>query len=96
MADHFLALSPDEIFEIAERAGGDPAIVRPRGDEAVGIVTESLDSYRQIVERVTEVLTDQLDLPDFDAWLELYRSRPAEVESRLLGLWREVPGEETR
>jgi hypothetical protein len=96
VADHFLALSPDEIFEIAERAGGtDPrAGDRPFSHQATGVVMESLDSYRQIVERVTEVLTEQLDLPDFGAWLDLYRRKPAEVESRLLGLWRDVPDED--
>lgn len=42
-----------------------------------------------LVQRVTEVLTEQLDLPTFDEWVELYRRNPDAVESRLLGLWRE-------
>jgi hypothetical protein len=41
------------------------------------------------VARVTEVLTQQVGLPSFEAWLEMYRADPAAVESRLLGLWRE-------
>jgi hypothetical protein len=50
---------------------------------------EDLSSYRAVVQRVTEVLTRQLELPTFDEWMELYRSDPEAVESRLLGLWRE-------
>jgi hypothetical protein len=42
-----------------------------------------------VVARVTEVLTQQLDLPTFDEWLELYRGNPGAVEARLLGFWRE-------
>jgi hypothetical protein len=48
-----------------------------------------LSSYRAVVERVTEVLTSQLDLPTFDAWLELYRVNRDAVEARLLGFWRD-------
>jgi hypothetical protein len=87
VADHFLALSPDEIFEIAERAG--------HADEGVGVRSLSvntpaeLSSYRAVVERVTGVLADQLDLPSFQEWLELYERDPAAVEAELLGFWKE-------
>jgi hypothetical protein len=87
VADHFLSLSPDEIFELSQRA--------ERADQGVGVrpfslsdVTD-LSSYRGVVERVTSVLADQLELPDFDDWLELYRQDPAAVESELLGFWEE-------
>ncbi|HEX6135954.1 MAG TPA: hypothetical protein VFZ24_18420 [Longimicrobiales bacterium] len=88
MADHFLALSPDEIFELAERASREEVAgeARPRGSAEAD---EDLSSWRSLVQRVTEVLTDQLELPTFEAWLELYRRDPESVESRLLGLWRE-------
>lgn len=89
VADHFLALSPDEIFELAERASqAEPIVVdarRPAPEEGA----EDLSSYRAVVQRVTEVLTTQLDLPTFDEWLELYRNNREAVEARLLGLWRE-------
>lgn len=88
VADHFLALSPDEIFELAERAAtGDQGIVG-RSLSASG-ADDNLSSYRSMVERVTEVLTQQLDLPDYDAWLDLYRADPAGVEAELLGFWKE-------
>jgi hypothetical protein len=88
VADHFLALSPDEIFELAERAaetddgiGGHPLSASWR---------EDLSSYRVVVERVTGVLAEQLDLPSYDQWLELYRQDPAGVEAELLGFWKDV------
>jgi hypothetical protein len=88
VADHFLALSPDEIFELAERAtqGG----VAPPGGRSLSLLAEEdLSSYRLVVERVTEVLASQLDLPSFTEWLELYHRDPAGVEARLLGFWRD-------
>jgi hypothetical protein len=88
VADYFLALTPEEIFEIAERAGREEhdLPVRPLSLSGEGI---DLASYRLVVERVTGVLAEQLNLPDFPAWLELYRRDPAAVEERLLGLWEE-------
>jgi hypothetical protein len=84
VADHFLALSPDEIFELAERSGRDEG--RTTGAQ---LVEADLASYRSVVERVTEVLTRQLELPTFESWLELYRTDRESVEAQLLGLWRE-------
>jgi hypothetical protein len=86
VADHFLALSPDEIYELAERAGREEtasgsSLSASRGDE--------LTSYRDTVERVTGVLAQQLDLPSFDEWVEMYRRDPAAIEARLLGFWKE-------
>lgn len=87
VADHFLAMSPDEIFELAERA--EQADQGP-GDRPLSLADLSdLTTYRAVVERVTGVLADQLALPDYEAWLELYRSDPPAVEAELLGLWKE-------
>jgi hypothetical protein len=88
VADHFLALSADEIFELAERAARDEDGVPTRSLQASG--SDEFSSYRAMVELVTGVLTQQLDLPEFDDWLELYRSDPDAVEERLLGFWRET------
>lgn len=89
VADHFLALSPDEIFELAERASRDEQDIPDRSLSASPDEDDELSSYRAVVERVTEVLTRQLDLPTFDEWQEMYRTNRAAVEARLLGLWRE-------
>ncbi|MGH7449109.1 MAG: hypothetical protein ACRELT_16170 [Longimicrobiales bacterium] len=89
VADHFLALSPDEIFELAERASQADAAAPVRPPPASPDGADELSSYRAVVERVTEVLTQQLDLPTFDEWLELYRKNRGAVEARLLGFWRD-------
>jgi len=88
VADHFLALSPDEIFELAERASQAESAADGQRSGAPDEAGD-LSSYRAVVERVTEVLTSQLDLPTFDAWLELYRVNRDAVEARLLGFWRD-------
>jgi hypothetical protein len=54
------------------------------------VAADELSSYRGVVERVTEVLTQQLELPTFAEWLELYRRNPGAVEARLLGFWKEA------
>lgn len=85
MADYFLALTPEEIFELGERAAGEghEAPVLPLSSSGEW----SASSYREVVERVTSVLAGHL--PAFEEWLELYRSDPAAVEERLLGFWKE-------
>ena len=91
VADHFLALSPDEIFELAERASReDVTLAADRPVPSLVTDVDDLSSYRAVVERVTEVLTQQLDLPDFAEWLELYRADRSAVEARLLGFWKDV------
>lgn len=89
VADHFLELSPDEIFELAERASRDDDVVPGRSLSTPVDQEDGISEYRALVARVTEVLTRQVDLPSFEEWLELYRADPGAVESRLLGLWRD-------
>jgi hypothetical protein len=89
VADHFLALSPAEIFEMAERAARDSDVSRrPSSWQGEG-AGQDLHSYRKLVERVTEVLWQQLELPTFEEWEEQYRRNPEVIEERLLGFWRE-------
>jgi len=90
VADHFLALSPDVIFELAERASQGDTVTPDRSTAALLEGGVDLSSYRTVVERVTEVLTQQLDLPTFDEWMDLYRNNPEAVEARLLGFWRDT------
>lgn len=89
VADELFALTPDEIFELAERAAKADHGVASRSFFSPPSDGEELSSYRRLVEAVTEVLTQQMDLPGYERWLEMYREDPAAVESRLLGLWRE-------
>jgi hypothetical protein len=88
VADHFVALSPEEIFELAERAAGEGPSVPGRSLSSSGAAGD-LSDLRSLVELLTGVLADQLELPDFEAWLEFYERNPAAVEERLIGFWKE-------
>jgi hypothetical protein len=89
VADHFLALSPEEIFELAERAAQEDLDDPGRSLSSSGTVAE-LSDLKALVERVTGVLAEQLELPDFGAWLKLYEADPAAVEEELIGFWRDA------
>ena len=89
VADHFLALSPAEIFEIAERAARDSDVSRRPSSWQSEEAAQDLHSYRRLVERVTEVLWQQLELPTFEVWEEQYRRNPEAIEEQLLGFWRD-------
>ena len=89
VADHFLALSPAEIFEIAERAARDNDVSRRPSSWQSEEAAQDLHSYRKLVERVTEVLWQQLELPTFEVWEEQYRRNPEAIEEQLLGFWRD-------
>ena len=88
LADHFLALSPDEIFQLAERAAHEER--NPARSLSASMAEEDeLLSYRAVVERVTEVLAREIELPSLDEFIEMYERNPAPIEARLLGFWRE-------
>jgi hypothetical protein len=89
VADHFLALSPAEIFEMAERAARDSEVSRLPSSWTSGEVAADLHSYRKLVERVTEVLWQQLELPSFEEWEEQNRRNPEAIDEQLLGFWRD-------
>lgn len=104
LADRFLALTPDEIYQLAERAshGREDAFVASGASGAAGpdlsafIPLSALppqwrdpDSFRVLVARVTDVLADTLELPTFEEWKESYRRAPDALEAELLGFWKE-------
>lgn len=88
IADRFLSLSPDEIFELAERASqgaglsAGPAL-------STSLADGDLSSYRAVVEQVTEVLARELELPSLIEWQKMYENDPAAIDEQLLGFWRE-------
>jgi hypothetical protein len=88
VAERFLQLSPDDIYELAERSPDAPV------DGAPELVRGTLpdtgsDTFRALIERVTEVLAVELSLPPFEQWAEAYRTSPQQFDAELLGLWRE-------
>jgi hypothetical protein len=105
LADRFLALTPDEIYELAERTSHgrteslvafsastplpSPAFELPPAAAVINNWKDS-ESFRVLVARVTEVLADTLDLPDFESWALDYRDNPLRYEEELVGFWREA------
>lgn len=92
VADRFVELSPEEIYELAsgerqpetdERGG-----MSASGPGGAGAVSLSA-GYSEMVRRVTEVLATSMDLPAFEDWLESYRRDPARYEKEMLGFWRD-------
>jgi len=87
LADRLLRLTPDEIYELAERAEAQPETTSSGGREhALG--TEL--SYSSVVERATEMLRLQIQLPTFEEWAAAYAEAPEQFDEELLGFWREA------
>lgn len=80
IAERFLALSPDEIYQLAERANSGPA------DQA----SPPPPLSPAVISRVTEVLADEMELPTFEEWSAAYSEAPEEFDSDMLGFWREA------
>ncbi len=99
VAERFLDLTPDEIYERAHRASRGatsereaPASSSPDQPQAAAgpaVLHSESESFRQIVEAVTRVLTEELNLPSFERWREVYITSPEQFDEELLGLWRE-------
>jgi hypothetical protein len=105
VAERFVKLTPEEIYELAQRATpgamaqqGEPAGALP--DRSVALSARSAASegvpgatdaaaYNEIVERVTRALTSELGLPPFEEWARAYRASPGQYDEELLGFWRE-------
>ncbi len=102
VAERFVELTPDQIWELAEQAQGetgsagvsssdDPELRRAVA-AAVGAIAPTdrrVVSFRELVERVTEVLRLELELPSYETWLRAYKSEPEKYDEELLGFWRE-------
>lgn len=104
VADRFLKLTPDEIYQLAHGTspGADPERERraegsaspdaprePAGPAFFEGGGEETESFRRIVAMVTQALTRELALPDFETWRAAYEETPEDFEDDLLGLWRE-------
>ena len=85
LAERFLTLTPEEIYERAERAAH---ASRAAAAEVNGGVEDEPPSLRGIIERITAALTAELELPGFEEWAAAYRRDPSRYDEELLGLWR--------
>jgi len=105
LADRFLALSPDEIYELAERAshgrmdtlvasGASRTRTHPISDDPQPSAASSdwrePENFRLLVARVTEVLAETLPLPTFEDWAAAYRDDPKRFDVELLGFWKDL------
>lgn len=104
VAEQFLKLTPDQIYELAQHAAqGDrpgpearvPGAASPDEPDSMASPAFShpalheAQTYGQVVEAVTRVLTARLKLPGFEEWRVLYIASPEQYDEELLGLWRE-------
>jgi hypothetical protein len=87
IAERFLQLTPEEIWQLAETASRDDE-ESLRGAVVVSGSSEEMP-FRWMVGRVTEALAVSLELPTLDEWRVGYREAPERYESELLGFWRE-------
>lgn len=83
LADRFLRLTPEEIFDLAQEASALGTV------EAASSWEASPESYRTMVERVTEALALRLALPPYEQWAVAYEEHPEQFDHELLGLWKE-------
>jgi hypothetical protein len=83
LADRFLQLTPEAIYELALEASHDEAVHVLAGGDGM-----SVSSYRAMVGRVADVLAERLGLPDFEAWAAAYEKAPEQFDHELLGLWK--------
>ena len=109
VADSFLALTPDEIYQLAEQATHGPAIADPQASLSAffsnseqgtwrntvdpGTTTREAEPFRALVAKVTEVLAERIGLPTFEQWSAAYQESPEEFDDELLGFWREGLGD---
>lgn len=86
--------------DVIERvAAGEPPVVPgvgagdrskpPAADGLPGADSSAASSYRALVARVTEALTERLELPTFEEWRVAYGAAPERYDAEMLGFWRE-------
>ena len=106
VAESFLALTPDEIYQLAEAThaeavSADPlaslSSFSPTTDQEsllrtmdASTATSDAEPYRALVARVTEVLAERIGLPTFEEWSAAYQESPADFDNDLLGFWKEA------
>ncbi len=91
LAERFLDLSPEEIYELARpEAGPEPADAAPLTPP---LPPPTHHRYRALVQRVTESLLERTPLPTYEQWSAAYAETPERFDAELLGFWQDVVGE---
>lgn len=94
LAERFLDLSPEEIYELARPAPSPGAEgAESEGGRVATLPPPTDQSYRALVQRVTESLLTRTPLPTYEQWSEAYAEAPARFDAELLGFWKEVAGD---
>jgi hypothetical protein len=94
LAERFLDLSPEEIYERSRPAAGDAPEAGPPNGGPVDLPLPTRESYRDLVERVTDSLLVESALPTFEQWADAYRASPRQFDAELLGFWKELVEED--
>ena len=100
IAERFVALTPDEIYQLAERATlGQAKFARPQASlssfnpapatAVADVDSDEANSFKSLVARVTEVLADQMELPTLEEWSAAYSEAPEDFDKDLVGYWKE-------
>ena len=75
LADALLALHPEEIYTLAQAEADAESQAVPQ-------------SYNEAIRLATQRIRGDLDLPNFESWMEDYQRHPERYDPHLLGLWK--------
>ena len=89
IAERFLDLGPEEIWKLAHPEDSQDSDAPPPS-----LPDPTEESYRALVQRVTESLLGRMSLPTLEQWSAAYRESPDRFDAELLGFWKESVGRE--
>lgn len=96
LAEQFLDLSPEQIYELARPDEVGVLETWSRGPDRATLPLPTHASYATLVQRVTDELLERTPLPTYEQWSEAYDESPERFDVELLGYWKEVvAGEES-
>lgn len=90
LAERFLDLSPEDIYDLARPERGAEAPLVDGGPAEARLPPPTHRGYRALVQRVTESLLERTPLPTYEQWSAAYVEAPERFDAELLGLWKEV------
>ncbi len=90
LAERFLDLSPEQIYELARPNDAPAEAESPAGSGRSTLPPPTHASYRSLVQRVTDVLLERTPLPTYEQWSAAYEEAPERFEVELLGFWKDA------